>query len=104
MQQITNQELIDWIIEQEICVLFFKSTDCGVCQAQLPRVQAIAKNMEVAFKSINLTENPHLSGEQMVLSVPVTKVFYQGKELFKEGGYMDFERFSRLLTNLKAFN
>lgn len=101
MDKITEQALNDWISSQTIGILFFKSKDCGICQVQLPRIQAIAEAQEVALKVIDLSENLHLSGPQMVLNIPVTKVFFAGREVFKEGAYLDLKRLNIFLSQLK---
>ncbi len=101
MEKITEQELNDWINKRPISILFFKSKDCGICKVQLPRVQAIAEEHGFPLKVIDLSENLHLSAPQMVLNVPVTKVFFKGKEVFKEGAYLDLKRFNTFLTQLE---
>jgi thiol-disulfide isomerase/thioredoxin len=101
MPKVTEQALQNWIADQHIAILFFKTKGCGVCQMQLPRIQAIAEEQEISLKVIDLSQNRHLAGPQMVLSAPVTKVFYQGKEIFKEGAYLDFIQLQQLLTHYK---
>ncbi|MCB0629304.1 MAG: thioredoxin family protein [Saprospiraceae bacterium] len=102
MSKISEQELNKWIADQRIAILFFKTPGCGVCQMQLPRIKAIAEEQAVSLKVIDLSENLHLSGPQMVLSAPVTKVFFEGKEIFKEGSYINFDQLKQLLTQYKA--
>jgi thiol-disulfide isomerase/thioredoxin len=101
MNQISPQELSEWIQRQDIALLFFKTKACGVCQAQLSQIQALAEKQGVALKVVDLSENRHLAAEQMVLSAPVTKLFFEGKELFKEGAYLNFNRLSRLISQIK---
>lgn len=92
MPKITEAKLNEWIGSQKLAILFFKSPDCGVCKMQLPRILSIAEKHGIPLQVIDLSENRHLAGAQMVLSVPVTKVFYQGREVYKEGAYLDWGR------------
>jgi thiol-disulfide isomerase/thioredoxin len=101
MNQVSPQELSEWIQRQDIALLFFKTKGCGVCQAQLPQLQALAEKQQLALRVIDLSENRHLVAEQMVLSAPVTKLFFEGKELFKEGAYLNFNRLNRLISQIK---
>lgn len=89
MPKLTEATLDDWLSKHPLAILFFKSLNCGICQLQLPRIKAIAEKQSIPLQVIDLAENRHLAGTQMVLSVPVTKVFYQGKEVYKEGAYLD---------------
>ena len=101
MNIISEQEIQTWIENHELAILFFKTNGCGVCQVQLDKLQSIVENHELDLKVINISKNPHLASSQMVLSAPVTKVFYQGREMLKEGAYVDFNRLQRLLKRVK---
>lgn len=102
MATISEQDLNDWIGSNTIAVLFFKSKACGVCHVQFPHVQSAAREAGVAFKAIDLSENLHLASAHMVLSTPLTKVFFEGKEVFKEGAYLDLNKLGRLLEQLNT--
>lgn len=101
MSLIAEQELKDWLQSYKLAILYFKSDACGVCHVHLPKLQSLAQEMSIGFQVIDLQENPHLSGTQMVFNVPVTKVFYEGKEIFKEGAFLDFEKLKGMLVKLK---
>ncbi|MBN1952015.1 MAG: thioredoxin family protein [Bacteroidales bacterium] len=101
MSQLSEQELNNWIGGHEVAILYFKLESCGVCHVHLPKLQSLAEEMKVGLKVIDLQENPHLSGAQMVFTVPVTKVFYQGREQYKEGAYLDFTKLKNILNQLR---
>ena len=100
MNKISEQELTDWIQQYPIVILFFKSKGCSVCTQQLPRIEKIAQDKGIPFKAIDLSENLSLSSSQMVLNVPVTKIFLEGKEIFKEGAFIDFNKIETILNQL----
>ena len=98
MSNISEVSLSKWLSNHPLAMLFFKTKNCGVCAVQLPHIQSLAEELGVDLKVIDLSENMHLAASQMVLGAPVTKVFYQGREVFKEGAYLNFEKLrSRLL-------
>ncbi|MEZ4685307.1 MAG: thioredoxin family protein [Bacteroidia bacterium] len=101
MAVISEASLSDWLRKHPLAILFFKTKDCGVCHTQLPHIQSLAEEIGIDVKVIDLSENMHLAASQMVLSAPVTKVFYQGKEVFKEGAYLNFEKLRSRLQQLK---
>ncbi|MCG8700013.1 MAG: thioredoxin family protein [Bacteroidales bacterium] len=102
MNKITEKYLQNWIDGHELAIIFFKTIDCGVCQSQLSKIESIANEQEVAYKVVDLSENPHLTASQMVLQVPITKIFYQGKEVYKEGAFLDFSGLRELIINLQS--
>lgn len=83
-------------------VVFFKTKGCGVCTAQLPRVSSLCEQYGYALEVVDLSENLTLAASQMVLNVPVTKVFFSGKEIFKEGAYLRFEKLEQVLAGYNA--
>jgi hypothetical protein len=83
-------------------VVFFKTKGCGVCTAQLPGVTSLCDQYGYPIEVIDLSENLALAASQMVLNVPVTKVFINGKEVFKEGAYLRFEKLEQLLAGYNA--
>jgi len=60
-------------------------------------VKEIALEVDISIMVIDLTENLHLASSQMVLNVPVTKVFLHGREVWKEGAYQDLIKLNKFL-------
>ncbi len=83
-------------------VLFFKAKGCGVCTAQLSRVIELCKKYAYPLEVIDLSDNLALAASQMVLNVPVTKVFVDHKEVFKEGAFLRFEKLEQVLAAYNA--
>jgi len=98
---LTEQKLSDWIQSNSIAVVYFKSQTCGVCHVLLSKIEVLTNKLNIPLQVVDLTTNLHLAASQMVLNVPVTKVFHHQKEIWKEGAYQNLERLENLLLQLK---
>lgn len=97
MSSISEKTLTNWIHSNKLCVAYFKTQNCGVCQVMLPKIEQIVFELEIPLKVIELSNNLHLASSQMVLNVPVTKVFENGREVLKEGAYLDLNKLRTFL-------
>ncbi len=97
MSVITEETLTGWIASHAVCMVYFKTQNCGVCEVMLPKVKDLASGFYIPFLSIDLTENLHLASSQMVLNVPVTKVFVHNREVWKEGAYQDLLKLKKFI-------
>lgn len=97
----TEEALNSFVNSNSLAILLFKSHGCGVCHAQMDRVEALANRMDVPLMAVEMSENRHLASSQMVLGVPFTKVFKDGKEVLKQGAYLDYGRLEEVLEILK---
>ena len=89
-----------------LSLLYFKGDDCTVCHFLGPKVQQLAQALEVPLMEIDMPSNLHLAASEMVLSVPVVKLYVEGREVWKEGAYLQpanlqqqVERYRALLTD-----
>lgn len=81
--------------------VYFKSENCGVCSALLPRIQELFDRKAIHLEVVDLPASPELMGTEMVMNVPVLKIFHNKKEVFKEGAYMNLKKVSQLLFELE---
>ncbi|MAX81345.1 MAG: hypothetical protein CL843_14385 [Crocinitomicaceae bacterium] len=101
-KMITELQLKEFKQEHNLCGLYFKTANCGVCHVLLPRVEELFQRYNVPLMVIDLTENMHLSGAEMVMSAPVLKIFAKERQVFKEGAYMDLKKVGQLLFQYSA--
>lgn len=100
--KITEDELSSWIAGRQLAIILFKARGCGVCAVHQHRLMLLSQNHQVGLKVVEMTKNPQIASSQMVLSAPVTKLFHNGKEIFKEGAYADYEELENLIIRLKS--
>lgn len=94
----TQNELNTFIQQNPIAVLYFKTNNCGVCEVILPRVEAITQPLNIPVLVVNVADNLELAAQNMVMNVPLTKVFVDGREVFKEGAYIRLNQLEDLLA------
>ncbi len=96
----TSNQLNTLKEEHSVLGVYFKSENCGVCSALLPRIQELFERKSIHLEVVDLPSSPELMGTEMVMNVPVLKVFHNKKEVFKEGAYMNLKKVSQLLFEL----
>lgn len=78
-----------------LCLLYVKSADCGLCDAMLLRIGRMLEDLEGAEGpgfdafSIDIREEPSVSGRFLVLSAPTALLFLDGKEVYRAGTFID---------------
>ncbi|WP_082853814.1 co-chaperone YbbN [Kosmotoga sp. DU53] len=81
MKEISFSELKNEMNKGLVLIEVFTPT-CGVCAAVQRKLQKIEENYpEWKFYSINMLDNPEVSGEFTVFTVPTIIAFHNGKEL-----------------------
>jgi len=81
-------EEIQNIIKSEVGVLlYFSGENCNVCHALRPKFKELFDKEFPKIKQIYLDahENPQISANFQVFSVPTMLVFLDGKEFIREG-------------------
>jgi len=83
-----NLEEIQNIIKSEVGVLlYFSGENCNVCHALRPKFKELFDKEFPKIRQIYLDahENPQISANFQVFSVPTMLVFLDGKEFIREG-------------------
>ena len=93
----TIQEIEQLKKDNDLIGVYFKSPQCGVCGALLPRIEETFNHHKVSLEVIDITQSQELIGHEMVMNVPVLKVFHRQRQAFKEGAYMDIKKVGQLL-------
>lgn len=101
MKQINNvPQLMDAMAENEVLLLYLSSRDCGVCHADLPRVEQLAEEMNFAAVSLEVNEVPEAAGQLNVFTVPAVLLFYQKKEYHRQARIIDFAELEKRMREL----
>lgn len=86
----TNEEVKNFINENEMCIIYFNGMKCGACCVIRNKVLDILKNYkEVKFIDIDIEENTKLASEFSVFSAPFGIIYIGGKEYIKFGRNVD---------------
>ena len=81
MAIILNEENFKETIKEGITLVDFWAEWCGPCQQMLPILEDFSKQMEGKMKvgKVNVDENPSISAEYRVMSIPTLIVLKDGE-------------------------
>lgn len=103
MKQIHDFQTLRQTIDSEpYMLLYVKTPDCSVCQADLPRVEQIVEDLQAPAYQIDASEMPETVGQLTLFSSPTTLLFYEGKEFHRQARIIDFEELAYRLEQIQA--
>ena len=79
----TIEELVTYIEEQQVVLLFIKTENCGVCDVMLRKVNYVLENYDYVEKiEILLQDMQEVAGRYAVFTGPTILLFHNGKRFF----------------------
>lgn len=90
-----------FVQQHPIAMLYFKGDNCTLCQTLGPKLQLVALELEVPLLTIDMPNNLHLAATEMVLSIPVVKLYAAGREVAKVGAYLQIRSLQALIRHWK---
>ena len=88
------------VINSNIPVLVdFWATWCGPCRMIAPVIESIAEKFDGKIKvgKVNVDEEPEISLEYNIASIPTVMIFKNGEEVSKSIGYSDEAEIEQLV-------
>jgi len=80
----SKEELGDILSEEKMVLLNFSAIWCGPCRMLGPELELVSEEVEdVTIVKVNVDDNPELSAEYGVRSIPVVFVIKDSKEIDK---------------------
>ncbi|MGI6730794.1 MAG: thioredoxin family protein [Anaerovoracaceae bacterium] len=96
--EIQSKETLNQLLEEnQLFVLYFSSTECGVCHAVLPRLINLLEEYNVEIATIDINRLREISGQYLVFTVPTILLIKNGKEILRESRFIDFTNISRFI-------
>ncbi|TCJ87695.1 thioredoxin family protein [Cocleimonas flava] len=88
MKQITDITLIESQSAQSALFILFGGPSCGVCKSIRPQLESMLKEHfpEIQSAYIDCETSPEICAQFSVFSLPVVKVFIEGKLVAEEFG------------------
>lgn len=85
---------------KSLVVIHVMREHCNVCHAVLPQLKDILDTSypKVTLAIINQNEVPKIAGELTIFTVPVDLIFMNGKEMHRQGRFIDMQSFERQLA------
>lgn len=90
--KLTKDNFDSEVINSNIPVLVdFWATWCGPCRMIAPVIESIAEKFDGKIKvgKVNVDEEPEISLEYNIASIPTVMIFKNGEEVSKSIGYSD---------------
>ncbi|KYH13493.1 thioredoxin family protein [Staphylococcus kloosii] len=93
------EEFHNFIETHRLAFLHVMRDNCNVCHAVLPQVEDLVKEYDgVAFGVINQSEVEAIAGELSIFTVPVDIIYMDGKEMHRQGRFIDMQQLERQLS------
>jgi thioredoxin 1 len=83
-------------------MLYFTAPGCGVCHALKPKVQDMVQREfpQIDFREVKVNEEPQISGQHLVFTVPAIIVLENDKEALRMVGNMGLNQLHSKLAQL----
>lgn len=98
--KLTKDNFDSEVINSNIPVLVdFWATWCGPCRMIAPVIERIAEKFDGRIKvgKVNVDEEPEISLEYNIASIPTVMIFKNGEEVSKSIGYSDEAEIEQLV-------
>jgi thioredoxin-like negative regulator of GroEL len=100
----TSLEEINQAISGGFTLVYLSRTDCNVCKALLPKVETMAREMEVKMLYVNLDNVSEAAGQFSIFSIPALLLFIDGREYLREVRYISIDEVARQITRFKELS
>lgn len=102
VKQLNSVEAFQAFINQHpLAVVHVMRDQCSVCRAVLPQIEDLMKSYpNVPLAVINQSHVGAIAGELNIFTVPVDLIFMNGKEMHRQGRFIDMQRFEHQLKQM----
>lgn len=99
MNNLSNINEVNDIIQNDLVMVIAKSHNCGVCSTILNTLQHNVNNLDqIDIYSIYIDDVDEFRGQHTIFSVPTVLIFSNGKELLRESRYINYSKVQRLIS------
>jgi thiol-disulfide isomerase/thioredoxin len=85
----------------KLSFIYFKNDKCSVCDSLFPQLKSIIDNWEEELFVIDCNLNPEIAAQNLVLSVPALKVFYNNLELISMLRFVELHKLKQEYYKIK---
>ncbi|MBE5676188.1 thioredoxin family protein [Staphylococcus sp. SS87] len=102
VKQLNSVEAFQVFINQHpLAVVHVMRDQCSVCHAVLPQIEDLMQAYpNVPLAVINQSHVEAIAGELNIFTVPVDLIFMDGKEMHRQGRFIDMQRFEHHLNQM----
>lgn len=97
----TVEQYREFIEAHPLAVVHVMRNHCSVCHAILPQMEDLVSRFpDVPLGVINQSDVEAIAGELNIFTVPVDLIFMDGKEMHRQGRFIDMQRFEHYLSQM----
>lgn len=104
MELIHDFETLKQSLSTDLVILLAKTETCSVCHAVFPRIESLAHRYGVPAYAIDTLTMPLARGAYQLFAAPIVLIFYHGKEMARQGPFVDFAALERVLQGIQALD
>ena len=95
-------QLHEVLSKDPMALVYFSHHNCNVCKVLKPKVAELISNNfpEMTLYYVNTIENPDISGQFSVFTVPTILVFVENKEFIRESRHISLPPFEERIQKL----
>jgi thioredoxin 1 len=99
---ITSQEQYDNLRSREkFTFIYFKNDRCSVCDSLLPQLKIRTDLWQVELFIVDCFSYPNMAAQNMVLTVPALKVYFDNQEIISMLRFVDLGKLETDFSRLK---
>jgi len=101
--ELTNENLVDTINNNEFVIIDFWAPWCGPCQSFGPVYEEISEKYDdIVFAKVNTQDQQEIAAQFNIRSIPTLMVFREQVILYAEAGALPGSAFEELIGQAKA--
>jgi thioredoxin-like negative regulator of GroEL len=94
----------DFIKENKFVMIYFSSDECNVCLNILPKLEEILKkHSNVMSGEVKVQTLPSVASVYNVYTIPTIIIFFEGKEIVRQGRYINFFELEEKIQRFSEF-
>ncbi len=103
--ELTNDNLVDTINNNDFVIIDFWAPWCGPCQSFGPVYEEISEKYDdIVFAKVNTQEEQEIAAQFNIRSIPTLMVFREQVILYSEAGALPGSAFEELIGQAKAID
>ena len=103
--ELTNENVVDTINNNDFVIIDFWAPWCGPCQSFGPVYEEISENYDdIVFAKVNTQDEQEIAAQFNIRSIPTLMIFREQIILYSEAGALPGPSFEQLIAQAKEID